>query len=529
MLGNTGGRARQQYMPCLGSAAEALLGLYRRWGGRVDGVEAEVERRLDHGGLAPGGSREGLIPLLRMRDLLRYVEAEPDLRTLKLALLDALLAKRDPARRWQAVRELLAREMPRVLDVPAEDVGEVFKREISSTRSRLSRMLQLSALLILESAGELPPPAVALRFVRGRFPESTWESPAGDGVWHPVTPLGRPEYLAIDLAEAVFRGARSDPGSIGSGKETHGQVRADGGIERVYCRLEAGEPSAQLPLLPVDAERWVPDLFRWVERYLGSEGVRQAALILAGSAGSAPGQPIVLDRGELDAACGAATRRETRMRERCLAATIALLSDVAIQRVGPGAEGQIDRVRTTRLLTVLGWEGVRHGLAGHPTGARQGGAPQDWERVTLLMDSALWDGQGRHAARHLRNVPAAVLGLSPREFPFAVGIAAWAVRQFATVPGEPVQRGAEALLHEAGLSSTPQATARLKRDLQQLRELGTIGRWRLVRVEGGGMEVRIEPPGLAAGAGPRARTALQASARLARRMRMEGGSDWAVS
>src|SRR5579863_9391728 len=133
MLGNTGGRARQQYMPCLGSAAEGLLGLYRRWGGRVDGVEAEVERRLDHGGLTPGGSREGLIPLLRMRDLLRYVEAEPDLRTLKLALLEALLAKRDPARRWQAVRELLAREMPRILDVPAEDVGEVFKREISST------------------------------------------------------------------------------------------------------------------------------------------------------------------------------------------------------------------------------------------------------------------------------------------------------------------------------------------------------------------------------------------------------------
>ncbi|MFI5401095.1 MAG: hypothetical protein ACHQZQ_08605, partial [SAR324 cluster bacterium] len=457
MSGNTGGWARRRYAPCLASAAEALLVLYRR--GSADAVAAEIERRLDGCAAAPGGSRDALVPLLRMRDLQRYVEAEPDLQALKLALLDAALGRREPARRWQAARDILARELPRIVDAPREDLGEAFKRELSATGSRLGRLLRLCALLNLEAAGEMPPPNATLRFARGRFPEHAWESPQGDGAWQPVVPLGRWEYLAADLAERVYRAWRPER----HGDEGWAALPADGAAarngsaaqyvpatpygsagqastaaERVYCRVDPNEPLAQLPLLPVDADRLLPELLRYLQGRLGAEGVRQAVLVFAACAGTEPGCPLVLDRSQLLSACGAATRREAQERSRKLNAAVSLLGAVTIQRVGKQEQGQ--RVRTTRLVTVLGWDAARlpgqpraAGAEPAPSGARgpaqkcdgaecgavEDSVPADWERLTILADPVLWDGQGRPLGASLRQLPAQALALSPREHPHA--------------------------------------------------------------------------------------------------------------
>jgi len=548
MSGNMGGWARRRYAPCLASAAQAVLDLYRRWAGRADAVAAEIERRLDGCAAAPGGARDALVPLLRMRDVQRYVEDEPDLQALKLALLDAALVRREPARRWQAARDLLARELPRIVDAPLEELGEAFKRELSGTGSRLGRLLRLCALLNLEAAGEMPPPNATLRFARGRFPEHAWESPQGDGAWQPVVPLGRWEYLAADLAERVYRARRADR----DGEESLGAAPADGAAarygsatqygsaaqhcpagkegpaERVYCRMDPREPLAQLPLLPVDADRLLPELLRHLHGRLGGEGVRQAVLVFAACAGADPGAAVVLDRSQLHAACGDATRREARERSRKLNAALALLGAVAIQRVGPDEQGQ--RVRTTRLVTVLGWDAPRCAAGGAPApgcGAEDDGVPAGWERLTILADPVLWDGQGRPLGASLRQLPAQALALSPREHPHALAAAAWLARHFAARPGVPVRRCAPALMQEMGLADGPRAEASFRRDLQRLRELGAIGRWRQVRAQNGSSELWIEPPGLAGGVRPG--TAARAGARLARRRVKGGGSDWAVS
>jgi hypothetical protein len=85
------------------------------------------------------------------------------------------------------------------------------------------------------------------------------------------------------------------------------------------------------------------------------------------------------------------------------------------------------------------------------------------------------------------------------------------------------------LLHEMGLADGLRPLEGFKRDVQRLRELGVIGRWHQARGADGVLALRIEPPGMAAGAHARIRKAARAGARLARRRGLEGGSDWAVS
>ncbi len=520
--GGRGAPGRRVFILLLGAAAEALLGLYQRWRGRPDAVAAEIDRQLE--GCAAAGARdaasagERLGLLLRLRDLHRYVEADPELKPFKLAVLAATAPQREPARRWNEVRGLIVAHLPALLDVAPEDVGSALKRELSTPGSRLGRLLRLCALLNLEAAGERPPPSLRLRFLRGRFPEHVWEphragaEGAGAGAaWQPVTPLARWEYLAADLAEQVFctrrpaggpawEGGMGRPGrsctdapAPATGWQPHAAVG-----ERVYCRLESpGASLAQLPLLPVQPELLLAELLRHVQLELGGEGVRQAALILAAAATVRPGEPVTVDLSRASAACGPAGRRELRERERRMAAALRLLSGIAVQRVSdaPAGEAGAGRMRSTRLLTVLGWEGAAGRQDPDPAGRETG-----QEQVTVLADRVLWNAAGQALGEAFRELPAAVLALSPREHPYALVLAAYLGRRFAERPDAPVERGALLLAHEAGLAVQAAAPHRvletLKRDLHRLQELGVVGRWRLVAERGvPDPALRLEPPG----------------------------------
>jgi len=486
-----------------------------------DAVAAEIDTRLD--GCAGVGMRDAvstglrLAVLLRLRDLHRYVEGDPDLKPLKLAVLDGALRERKPAGRWQTSRALILGQLPALLDVAREQVGEGLKRELSDPGSRLGRLLRLCALLHLEAAGELPPPNVALRFLRGRFPEHVWEphrsAPGGNltgTLWQPVSPLARWEYLAADLAEQVFRtlapigetareGGTGGPGRSRTDAPTPVIGGRDGECrnERVYCLMDPAEaPPEQLPLLPVQPESLLADLLRHVQARLGAEGVRQAALLLAACAGSPPGEPITLVLSALAEACGPANRRDARERVRRLAAVIRLLGEIIVQRVSdsPPGEAGPGRVRYTRLLTVLGWEGTARSA---PREAPRAG---EQERLTALAERLLWNSAGHALGEPFRDLPAEVLALPPREHPYALALAAWLRQRFRERPGMPVTHSATGLLHEAGLAVSeagrPRALETLKRDLQCLQELGVLGRWRLVREPGAlTPALRIEAPG----------------------------------
>ncbi len=542
--GGRGSPRPRGFLPLLGAAAEELRDLHRRTGGLPDAVAAEIDTRLDRCAVAgmpdavPAGLRLAL--LLRVRDLHRYVEGDPDLRLLKLAVLDAAQRERKPAGRWQAARTLILSQLPVLLDLPREQIAEGLKRELSDPGGRLGRMLRLCALLHLEAAGELPPPNWQLRFLRGRFPEHVWEanrSVSGGNMtgamWQPVSPLARWEYLAADLAEQVFRmlapmGEPAWEGGTGRPGRSRTEapapvigIRAEGsGIERVYCRMELAEaPLEQLPLLSVQPDTLLGDLLRHVQCRQGAEGLRQGALLLAACAESAPGNPFSVVLSALVQACGPATRRDVRERARRLAAVVRLLGEVIVQRVSdpPPGEAGPGRVRSTRLLTVLSWEGSARRIAGAALGA---GEPER-ERLTLLADNLLWNAAGRALGDPFRDLPAEVLALPPREYPYALALAAWLRQRFREQPGVPVTHSAAGLLHEAGLlvpqTGRMRAVETLKRDLQSLQELGVLGRWRLVREPGASTPaLRIEapgrrqPPSAAAGDGRETNAAVQA-------------------
>lgn len=521
--GGRGSSRPREFIPLLSAATEELLGLQRRTGGMPEAIAAQIDARLDECAAArlPEGFHAGLrlVVLLRLRDLHRYVEMDPDLRPLKLAVLDAVLRERSPAGRWEAARTLILGRLPALLDVPPAQMGESLKRELSEPAGRLGRLLRLCALLQLEAAGELPPPNLVLRFLRGRFPEHVWEphrSARGGSLtgamWQPASPLARWEYLAADLAEHVFRtlapigkpaweGGTARPGRsrteapapvIGEWDE---QFR----IEQVYCSLEfADSAPEQLPLLPVQPDTFLADMLRHVSGRLGAEGVRQAALLLAACAGCAPGAPVTVDLPALATACGAATRRDAREQARRFVEVVRLLGEVIVQRVSDALPGEAGsgRVRGTRLITVLGWETaagrVVHGTAG-------AGSPNQ-ERLTLLAERLLWNEAGRGLGEPFRDLAAEVLALPPREHPCALALAALLRQRFRERPGEPVLHSAAGLMHDAGLvvpeSGRLRAFDALKRDLQRLQELGVLGRWRLVRESGVPFPtLRIESPG----------------------------------
>ncbi len=520
--GRRGAPGRRAFFLVLGAATEALLGLYQRGRGRPDAVGAEIDRQLEGcavagaGDAAGAGERLGL--LLRLRDLHRYVEADPELKPFKLAVLAATMPQREPARRWTEARALIVGHLPTLLDVGGEEVGATLKRDLSAPGSRLGRMLRLCALLNLEAAGERPPPSLRLRFLRGRFPEHVWEphrsgaETAGAGAaWQPVTPLARWEYLAADVAEQVFRargpaGGPAWEGGPGRPGRSCTDARApaiglqprDAPGERVYCRLESpGASLAQLPLLPVQPDLLLPELLRHVQLLLGAEGVRQAALILAATAANRPGEPVTVDLRSASTACGPASRRALRERERRMAAALRLLSGIAVQRVSdaPAGEAGVGRMRSTRLLTVLGWEGAAGRHDADPAERETG-----QERVTVLADRVLWDAAGQALGGAFRELPAAVLALAPREHPYALVLAAHLRRRFAERPDAAVERGALLLAHDAGLAVQDAAPHRvletLKRDLHRLQELGVVGRWRLVAGCGApDAALRLEPPG----------------------------------
>jgi hypothetical protein len=518
--GGRDAQGRKTFFPLLGAAAETLVGLHQRWENRPDAVAAEIDRRLEGcaaiGPRDAAGAGERLGLLLRLRDLHRYVEVDPELKPFKLAVLGATVRQREPVRRWNEARGLIAGHLPTLLDARPEEVGAALKRDLSTAGSRLGRLLRLCALLNLEATGERPPPSLRLRFLRGRFPEHVWEprraGAEGTGAgaaWQPTAPLARWEYLAADLAERVFGtpapaerpawdGGRGRPGrSCTDAPAPVTGVQPDpASAERVYCRWEAaGASLAQLPLLPVQPETLLADLLRHVQRQLGTEGVRQAALILAAGSAGQPGEPFSVDVQRLSEACGPATRRDARERARRMGAVLRLLSEITVQRVSDPPVGGtgLGRMRTTRLLTLLGWEGA----AGSAEPAE---IKSEQERFTVLADRVLWSAGNHGLGEPFRELPGAVLALSPREHPYALVLAAHLRRHFAERPGVAVERGALTLAHEAGLAVQDAAPHRvletLKRDLHRLQELGVVGRWRIAAERGvTNPPLRLEPPG----------------------------------
>ena len=506
---------RGGFSPQLSPAAEEWLELYRRTHGHGDAIAAEIDRRLESCAGGTDGAKGPLIRLLRLRDLHRYVEGDPEMKALKRDLLESTVRWRQPSARWQAARELILLHLPAVLGAVPEELGAAFKRDLSVPGSRLGRLLRLCALMNLEAAGEMPPPNWVLRFQRGRFPAHVWELGRADAAersageaWRPVSPLARWEYLGADLAERIFglRELWGGPAWVGGlGRPGRGSTDAPSPAAgapgprtertQVYCRFEPAETVlAQLPLLPVQREALLGDLLRYVHLRLGAEGVRQAALVFAASAGCAPGEPFALDLAGLARRCGLANAREERAAAQCLAAAVELLSAVTVQRVGPGepeTAGE-SRIRSTRLLTVLGWEGAARDGSGKGADER--------ERLTVLPDRLLWTAAGRPLGEAFRDLPVAVLALPPREHPYALALAAWARQRFAERCGSAIECSASSLLHDAGIPVPEPAGQRmaetLKRDLQRLQELGVLGRWSLARDPGApGPHVRLDPPG----------------------------------
>jgi hypothetical protein len=434
-------------------------------------------------------------------------------------VLNVVQRERSPAGQWNAARTLILGQLSVLLDSSEGQMGERLKRELSESSGRLGGLLRLCALLYLEAAGELPPPTLTLRFLPGRFPEHVWEphrttrggSTIG-AMWRPASPLARWEYLAADLAEHVFRtlapierpaweGGKGRPGRSRTDALTPviGAWDGESRSERIYCLIETAQAaSEQLPLLPMQPETLLADLLRHVFRLLGAEGVRQAALLLAACAGSAPGEPVTLVLPALAEACGPATRRDARERARRLKGVVRLLGEVIVQRImdpAPGVAGA-GCVRSARLITILSWEAA----AGRALGKNADAEAPDQERMTLLAEPLLWNEAGRGLGEPFRDLPAEVLALPPREHPYALALAAWLRRRFREQPGAPVMRSATGLMHDAGLvvpeSGWIRALGDLKRDLQRLQELAVLGRWRLVPEPGAsGPALRIDAPG----------------------------------
>lgn len=530
---------RYQSATALEAPLRELMRLYDRLGGAVPEADAELDAAIERCLGERGGARDRqhaqLQQLMRARDLHRYVLEDADLVSLKLALCERVLYHQSAPERWAAIRELLLAHLPRIFGGAPGGLGaslEPVKRALSDRASRLGKLLVTAALFNLELTGEAAPPNLVLHFRRGAFPQHCWEVCARDGRaahlgtvehWTPAEPLARWEYLAADLAHALYRSqhaARAARHRAAGDTPAAALLHPPAPVpETIYCRFEAdatGDAAPQLDLFPVEPDALLAGLLRRVHRHLGPEGVKLLAVLLSRLDGAHPGAALDLALPELaaEAGLGDASARGLRSRVQRLERVVDALAQVELTRVARGDDGE--SARATRLLTVLGRGGS------WPAGTHDAAA-RTASTLRVLPDPYLHDAPGGGLTAAFAGLPALLVECAGKEHPHALPLYVWLRRAWSRGDDAPVvERPARLLLDEAGIwvseTGRYRAIEALKRDLEFLREQGWLGAWRLQRSElrdamedryrllapaASSVAVAMRPP---AGAGPEALT-----------------------
>jgi hypothetical protein len=191
--------------------------------------------------------------------------------------------------------------------------------------------------------------------------------------------------------------------------------------------------------------------------------------------------------------------RAARESSRKLEAALEWLCRAVVDRIGNAAVAPdspisgTEQMRSTRLLTIL----ERHGW--HP-GQPGGHGNQRVERWTVLADRILWNPSGRPLGESLRILPMGVIGLPPRQYPYALALAALLASWFDEQPGASLERSIQGLALDGGLAidrSKPHKMAEtMKRDLHALIETGVLSGWRVVSRKTPILEtiLRLDPP-----------------------------------
>ncbi len=527
--------AGQDASRTLQAALAELLRIYDREGPAAASAEACIEAEFDRGaGRATHPQHHRQDALLRARDLHRFVTQHPGLVRLKVQVLEALLAEREPDQRWNAARAMLLGHLLDGAPCTAPDV-ERCKLELTQRGGALGSLLQLIALFNLDAGAERPPRQVALRYVPGGFPDHVWAQAAPADrrgyTWSPRHALCRWEYLAADLVQHLVtnpgRGADRPEAGAAAGSPRWAEAQPSQQLRSMaasaaplYCRFEDDAPgtaaSGQMPLFPADPQALVIEILRRVHKQLGAEGVRQLALLMSHLAAQVPGRPAELNLEAVALSTGEAglAPRAVRLRAAKLARVLDLLGTLLVHRVR-NQHGQAT-LSSTRLVTILGRESPYRSTrdaeapsAGSQAGSSVGPSAQAL-RVELLVDALFYPREEHSLGESFRRLPRTVLAENPRQHPYLIALALH-VRGLWERQGDPVvQRAAGALLTEAGLWVAPTSRYRsleqLKRDLNRLQELGVLGRWRLARGaqrDAWQDQLRLEAPGPDRSAGMR--------------------------
>ncbi|MEE8554575.1 MAG: hypothetical protein V3T00_01850 [bacterium] len=503
-----------------------LFKIYEEVGGPAPHVAALMDARIERC-LADTRSPRPVVQshlhaLRRAKDLHQYATSEEELVPVKVSLLEHVLFHRSPEARWAAIRELLQERLDLICETPLPGVAcnaELYKEQLSLRSSRLGKLLVATALFNFDLCEEEPPPNTVIRFRARRFPDHTWEAQTARGKeqrlsqgvpdWSPRHPLCRWEYLAADLAHAIFRGRgraggpwpvpqRGRPGPADMEQDAPGT-----GPGNLYCRFAAstgnGEASRQLDLLPVEPESVTPELQRIVHRRHGTDGVRALAALLARFDDSRAGETVTFALGEIaEAAFGRGGNTRTRhSRIRKVRAVLERMGEVECARIAETGSGAT--VRTSRLLTAIGhserWAGRLDGIT-PPSGA----APLD-ERLTVLLERVFYLPDGGTLGAPYRELPEPIRGAQGKHHPFALALFVFLRQAWSREGVETLELTGQRLFAEAGLWPKPSNPYRsvetLKRDLTFLKEAGYLGGWRLLpAARRGALEdrFRLDPP-----------------------------------
>jgi hypothetical protein len=495
----------------LEASLSELFDSYDQAGGPVPAaataIDASIDRCLNDVRRPKPAVQSHLYVLLRAKDLHRYVTEEAVLMPLKLRLLEHILFYRTAEERWAAIRGLLLTSLESICGVAGAGgaaLSEAFKRQASLRSSVLGKLLQTTALFNFDRDEEQPPPNLRIRFTRGAFPGHGWEVWGGDSPsilpgphweWSPANPLCRWEYLAADLAHALFRSRQ--PRSVqASAAEAPGTPEGGIGGEILHGTIsgadEGNAAAEQMELFPLEPRTFMADLSREVHRTFGPEGVRLFALLLERLSWGSSMEVVEVALAELAAAPAGSAPASHAVRERTkkLLAIVERLSRVRLVRIAK--EGIQSTMHASTLLTLLGERRDLPQGSGPRAlqGVAQAGRGREPPRVVRLMVDPCFFPPAGNLGLPYRDIPDVLLCALPRVNPYAVGLLVFlrhAWQEDWEAGGGVITRSARQLLHEAGFAFKENARYRaieaMKRDLNFLQEQGHLGRWRLNRGE----------------------------------------------
>lgn len=488
-----------------------LFDIYESVGRAGEGAERAIGRRINRSlgerGQPRPAAKSRLQVLMRARDLHRYVTDDEELIPLKLEWMEHLLFFPNLSERWATIRELLLSQLETICAVaPLHGSGnlDAFKQQASLRSSRLGRLLSATALFNFDRDDEHPPPGLLLRFPRARFPEHTWEEQAEAGLpprpvttagWNPANPLCRWEFLGADLLHAAIRRLQPERGGpaamsrSATGPSGPAGSGAAAGGELIYCtyippggRAEEG----QMELLPVEPEVLLGELQRHIHRRWGAEGLRMLALLFARLDHEPAGVPVHLALADVALAAESAGTPSRKKKERIkkLWAVVEYLGGVELTAIT--SENGRSTAHTSRLLTILGTAGEHPDP--HQPRKKENKPNLEGQTVRLVVDPFYYRAGGKGLGHTYRNIPETLLCCDQREHPQALGLFVYLRGCWEAEGGaerRSITRTARQLLHDAGFrlseSSRYRSLERLKGELDFLRELGLLGRWRLHR------------------------------------------------